>query len=537
MKKILLSAFADEYSQDFERQLAVLKEYNLSMIELRFLDGKNVSDLSEEEARAYKKRLDEAGITVSALGSPLGKISLDDDFAPHLAKTEHTCVLANIFETENIRIFSFYLPKGRSRSDCYLAVRDRLSQMVEIADRYGVRLCHENEAGIWGETPECCLDLILAFDRRIGCVFDMGNFLLDGVDPLHAYALLKPFITYFHIKDALGAGAIVPAGKGEAEIGKILAHFAADEDGNDNPIIATIEPHLETFDGLNALVLPGKSFDNPCKFNSKEDAFTAGVKHTKALIMKEFKKDKLTVKALPTREEMGKVAAADIHDCILSLLAEKESINMIFAAAPSQNDVLQSLIAYPDIDWTRIHAFHMDEYIGLRADQGDKSFGTYLCDHIFGKVPFASVDLIDSHAGDGEAECLRYAKLLRDNPTDIVVMGIGENGHIAFNDPWIAKFDDEQAVKVVPLDEVCRQQQVNDGCFPAIGEVPTHAISLTCPTLAAGKHLFCIVPAKTKAQAVKRTLEGEINEDCPATILRRHESAVLYLDGDSASLL
>ncbi len=253
--------------------------------------------------------------------------------------------------------------------------------------------------------------------------------------------------------------------------------------------------------------------------------------------MKEFQKDKLTIKAMPTRNEMGKAAAADIHACILSLLAEKDHVNMIFAAAPSQNDVLQSLIAYDDIDWTKIHAFHMDEYIGLRADQGEKSFGTYLYDHIFGKVPFASVNLIDSHAEDGAAECERYAKLLRDNPTDIVVMGIGENGHIAFNDPRIAKFDDEKAVKVVPLDEVCRQQQVNDGCFPSIDEVPTHAISLTCPTLTAGKHLFCIVPAKTKAQAVKRTLTGEIGEDCPATILRRHDSAVLYLDGDSSSLL
>ncbi len=534
MKKILLSAFADEYSQDFEKQIAVLKEYNIPQIELRFLDGKNVSDLTEEEAKAYKKRLDDAGIAVSAIGSPLGKINLADDFKAHLRKTEHTCKIAEIFGAENIRMFSFYLREGKSREDCRDEVIEKLSQMIAIAESYGVRLCHENEAGIYGESPDRCLDLFQSFSGSLGCVFDMGNFLLDGNDPAEAYALLSPYITYFHIKDALGAGAIVPAGRGEAKIGKILSLYAAEGNGT---VIATIEPHLETFDGLNALVLPGKSFENPYKFKSKEDAFTAGVKCTKALIMKEFKKDTLTVKAMPTRDEMGKVAAADIHDCILSLLKEKASINMIFAAAPSQNDVLQSLIAYEDIDWTKIHAFHMDEYIGLRADQGDKSFGTYLYDHIFGKVPFASVNLIDSHAMDGEAECLRYAKLLRDNPTDIVVMGIGENGHIAFNDPWIAKFDDEQAVKVVPLDEVCRQQQVNDGCFPSIDEVPTHAISLTCPTLAAGKHLFCIVPAKTKAAAVKRTLEGEINEDCPATILRRHNSAVLYLDGDSSSLL
>ena len=253
--------------------------------------------------------------------------------------------------------------------------------------------------------------------------------------------------------------------------------------------------------------------------------------------MRIFQKDNLNVKIMPTRAEMGEVAAKDIHDKILSLLSEKDEINMIFAAAPSQNDVLQSLIAYKDIDWTRINAFHMDEYIGLSEDLKDKSFGTYLTEHIFGKVPFRSINLINSTAKDSRAEATRYAGLLVENPTDIVVMGIGENGHIAFNDPWIAKFDDEEAVKVVPLDEVCRQQQVNDGCFASIDLVPTHAISLTCPTLAAGDALFCIVPAPTKAAAVKRTLEGEISEECPATILRRHNCAVLYLDGDSSALL
>ena len=253
--------------------------------------------------------------------------------------------------------------------------------------------------------------------------------------------------------------------------------------------------------------------------------------------MKSFKTDLLTVKIMPDRAEMGKVAAKDIHDKIISLLGEKESINMIFAAAPSQNDVLASLIEYTDIDWSRINAYHMDEYIGLSEDLRDRSFSTYLKEHIFDRVPFGSVNLINSAATDSIAECARYSALLRKNPTDIVVMGIGENGHIAFNDPWIAKLDDSEVVKVVPLDDVCRNQQVNDGCFERIDLVPTHAITLTCPTLFAGGALFCIVPAKTKAQAVKRTLEGEIGEECPATILRRHISAVLYLDGDSSALL
>ncbi len=253
--------------------------------------------------------------------------------------------------------------------------------------------------------------------------------------------------------------------------------------------------------------------------------------------MKEFMKDSLAVKIMPNRDEMGKVAAADIHDTIAQLLEVKQRINMIFAAAPSQNDVLAHLTAYTDIDWSRIHAFHMDEYIGLPVELADKSFGTYLHAHVFGKVPFGSVNLINATAVDSAAECARYAQLLCENPTDIVVMGIGENGHIAFNDPWVADFEDPQPVKVVPLDQVCRMQQVNDGCFASLEQVPEYAITLTCPTLFSGSHLFCIVPAKTKAAAVKRTLEGEINHDCPATILRCHGSAKLYLDADSSAVL
>ena len=253
--------------------------------------------------------------------------------------------------------------------------------------------------------------------------------------------------------------------------------------------------------------------------------------------MKKLKKDKLSVKIMPDRDEMGKVAAEDIRAKIKELLETKKEINMIFAAAPSQNDVLSHLISYKDIDWSRINAYHMDEYIGLAKEHEDKSFGCYLTEHIFGKVPFKSINLINASETDLKAECERYGKMLTENPTDIVVMGIGENGHIAFNDPWVAKFDDAEIIKAVELDEMCRNQQVNDGCFAVIDDVPTHALTLTCPTLTKAPYLFCIVPAKTKANAVKQTLNGEISEDCPATILRRHDNAVLYLDADSSALL
>lgn len=249
-----------------------------------------------------------------------------------------------------------------------------------------------------------------------------------------------------------------------------------------------------------------------------------------------MKVDKLSVNIYDTRAEMGAAAAKDIKNKFCELLAIKPQINVIFAAAPSQNEVLASLVADKDIDWSRINAYHMDEYIGLDAD-APQGFGNFLRAHIFDQVPFASVNLIDVTAKDADVEAARYGAMLDRNLADVVVMGIGENGHIAFNDPPVADFADPKTVKAVALDEICRNQQVNDGCFASIEQVPTHALTVTVPTLARAPYLFCIVPAPSKAWAVKETLTGSIDEHCPASILRTHKSAVLYLDRDSAALL
>ena len=252
--------------------------------------------------------------------------------------------------------------------------------------------------------------------------------------------------------------------------------------------------------------------------------------------MKTFYQDNLKVNVFPSRPEMGQAAAADISAMIRRLLEEKDEINMIFAAAPSQNEVLAALVADKAVPWQRINAYHMDEYIGLDSS-APQCFGNFLDRHIFSLVPFKSVNSIKSDAADPDAECARYSSLLAASPTDIVVMGIGENGHIAFNDPPVADFADRALVKPVKLDEICRQQQVNDGCFPALDAVPRYAITLTVPALVAAPHLFCIVPAATKAWAVKETLSGSIDEHCPASILRTRPGAQLYLDPDSAALI
>jgi len=282
MAEFILSAFADEYSSRFPVQLDALRSFGIGYIEPRFIDGKNVADLDTPEAEAVKKQLDDAGIRVSAIGSPLGKINLADDFDAHLEKARRVMETARILDTERIRVFSFYLREGLSRDDCRGEVLEKFGAMADLADSFGVTLCHENEAKIYGESPERCLDLMKTFGGKVRCVFDMGNFVLDGYRPYpDAYGLLADYISYFHIKDALSAGAIVPAGCGEASVREIL-HAHRKKYGD---VLLSAEPHLQTFDGLNRLV--GKGFVNPYQFESKEAAFAEAVKCIKELLSEE----------------------------------------------------------------------------------------------------------------------------------------------------------------------------------------------------------------------------------------------------------
>lgn len=248
--------------------------------------------------------------------------------------------------------------------------------------------------------------------------------------------------------------------------------------------------------------------------------------------LKDFTVDNLRVKAFDTRVNMGADAAAEAALYLRELLANKDEVNAVFAAAPSQDDFLASLAATEGIEWNRVNAFHMDEYVGLpsTAPQG---FGNFLKERIFSKLPFKSVNYIGSE-GNPEELVARYDALLSANHIDVVFMGIGENGHIAFNDPHVADFNDPARIKKVDLDLKCRMQQVHDGCFENLDQVPEYALTLTVPTLFSADRLFCIVPAATKADAVKLTVEGEIGEHCPATILRWHANATMYLDADSA---
>lgn len=280
MGKFILSAFADEYSDDFTEQLEALKKFGIDFIELRFIDKINISELPDDKLKEVKSKLEYYGITVSAIGSPLGKIALDGDLKSHYNISKRVFETANYFGVENIRFFSFYAPKNKKIEDCNQLFFEAVGSLVELAEESNVTLCHENEALIYGESPERCLELVIHFKKRIKCVFDMGNFVLDGYEPYpHAYNLLREHIEYFHIKDALSAGAIVPPGKGESNISSILKDFAKDMKKD---TFITLEPHLQTFSGLNLLV--GKQFDNPFKYPDPKTAFCDAVDKIKGIL-------------------------------------------------------------------------------------------------------------------------------------------------------------------------------------------------------------------------------------------------------------
>lgn len=247
--------------------------------------------------------------------------------------------------------------------------------------------------------------------------------------------------------------------------------------------------------------------------------------------------ERLAIHVYTDRGTMGAAAGAAVATALRDRLARQARVRMIFAAAPSQDEMLAALIREPGIDWGRVTALHMDEYLDL-ADDAPQRFGRYLRERLFDRVEPGEVHYLAARAiasGDAaaaEAECRRYAALVRAGPIDIVCLGIGENGHLAFNDPPVADFADPATVKPVELDAACRQQQVNDGCFASLGAVPRRALTLTIPALIAGGRLFCTVPGPTKRAAIRRTLDGPIASTCPASILRRHPDCTLYTDRD-----
>lgn len=279
MVQFKLSAFADEYSPELDKQLEGLKKNGVEMMEIRGVDGVNIAGITLEKAKEVKEKLDRTGIRVSAIGSPLGKIKITDPLEPHLDSLRHVIEIAKILDTQRIRMFSFYMPEGEDPAQYRDEVLRRLEKMLEIAEQENVFLCHENEKGIYGDTPERCADLLSYFGGRLKGVFDHANFLNVGAEPYpFGYELLKRYITYFHIKDADGL-TIYPAGQGKGRIPETVDCIRRDFSGE---VILTVEPHLFAFIGLDKLENTKGKIEKP--FTDSEEAFGVAVKAIQQII-------------------------------------------------------------------------------------------------------------------------------------------------------------------------------------------------------------------------------------------------------------
>jgi glucosamine-6-phosphate deaminase len=242
--------------------------------------------------------------------------------------------------------------------------------------------------------------------------------------------------------------------------------------------------------------------------------------------------DRLAVAIYESKEDMGRAAALDAREIINRAIADRGEANIILATGNSQLTFLHALRDLEGIDWSKVNVFHMDEYVGI--DPGHKaSFPRFLRQHIIDAVKPRAFYPVPGQEG----ACREYEAALREHPADLVALGFGENGHLAFNDPPYALFDDPVWVKVVRLAEASRKQQVGEGHFDSLEEVPTHAITLTIPALLAAKAVLCIAPEARKAEAVRACLKDPISEDRPGSVLRRVSHARLYLDRDSSSQL
>lgn len=271
MEKLRIYAFADEASSAIDGQISAMRRNGLSGLEIRNVDGTNVSDISLEKAREVRNKLDDAGLAVWSIGSPIGKIDIvKDDFAAELDRLKHTLEVADALNAKNIRLFSFYLPKNDDPAKYRAEVIDRMGAMLDAAKGSGIDLCHENEKGIYGDIAVRCAELHKTFPA-LRAVFDPANFIQCGQETLEAWQTLKPYVKYMHVKDALKDGSVVPAGKGMGHVATILADYRSA-----GGVAVTLEPHLKVFEGLASLERPeGESVVGTYCYESNDAAFDA----------------------------------------------------------------------------------------------------------------------------------------------------------------------------------------------------------------------------------------------------------------------
>jgi glucosamine-6-phosphate deaminase len=504
-------------------------------VELRFVEGDDAlwtrPELTGAGLRETLARLADAGLAIpcvdtrSFFHSPAAaarRVAVEE--------AERTAGLAARLGARGIRVFGDRVQPGADLASTRTWIVEALGELRGRIRGSGVEVWLETH-GDFATADATRALLEEAGSEGLGAVWDPANSFSEfGEEPEKGAAALGPFLRHVHLKDARRPpdGKVpwppVLPGCGEFPATRALAWLQAA--GGDAWVSFEWEkrwhPEIEE---------PEVALPHFLRWAADELRGRRAAERTGARVLG---CGRLRVEVLPSRSMMGLAAARAVAEAIRGLLAREGRAAVIFASAPSQNEFLAALRQEPGIEWPKLTAFHLDEYVGIAPDH-PASFRRFLVDRLFAHVRVAAFHGLYGQAPDLAAECDRYAALLREASPSLAILGIGENGHLAFIDPPACDFAERAEVRVVELDGPCRRQQVNDGCFPSLDRVPRHALSLTIPLLMRVPRAVAIVPGPAKRAAIRSALEGPVTTACPASILRRHRDATLFLDDDSAA--
>jgi glucosamine-6-phosphate deaminase len=521
-----------------QRVLDAAGQLGYDGVELRFLEGDDTlwerPELWGEGLRETRARLADAGLTIACVDSracfhhpePAARRMASED-------ARRAIDLAVQLGAGGVRIFGDRVQPGADLTTTRGWVADALSALRDEARGSGVEIWLESH-GDFATGPALRSVLDTTGGGGIGVLWDPANAYTEfGESIEEGGALLGPAIRHVHLKDARRPASPTPAdfvpwtpvlpGEGNVPAARVLAWLR--ETGYDRWVSFEWEKrwHPEIEGPEVALPHFARWASDELRRRPRGDRPGARVGAC----------GRMRVEVHPDRPSMGRAAALEVAEHIRTSIDRDGRAAVIFASAPSQNEFLAALRQAPAIDWSKLLAFHLDEYVGIAPDH-PASFRRFLTDRLFDHVPVRTFHGLDGEASDLAAECARYTALLRAAGPSLAILGVGENGHLAFIDPPVCDFAETEDVRVVELDEVCRRQQVNDGCFPALDDVPRTALSLTVPFLMGVPRAVAIVPGPAKRAAIQAAVDGPVTMACPASILRRHRDATLFLDEESA---
>jgi len=504
-------------------------------VELRFIEGDDAlwarPELSGAGLRETITRLADSGLAVPCVDTRSFFHSPDSlDRGRAVEEAERSAEVAAGLGARGIRVFGDRVQPGADSASTRTWIVESLATLRDRLCGTGVEVWLETHGDFATAAATRSL-LEAAGGEGLGAIWDPANAFSEfGEEPEKGAALLGTFLRHVHLKDARRpADGKVPwppalPGRGDVPAARALAWLR--EAGQDRWVSFEWEkrwhPEIEE---------PEVALPHFLHWAADELRGRRAHERTGARVLS---CGRLRAEILPSRPMMGLAAARAVAEAIRDLLARDGRAAVVFASAPSQTEFLAALGQEPGIDWPKLTAFHLDEYVGIAPDH-PASFRRFLVDRLFSHVRVAAFHGLDGQAADLAAECARYSALLRQARPALAVLGIGENGHLAFIDPPVCDFAEPKDVRVVELDEPCRRQQVNDGCFPSLAEVPRTALSLTIPYLLRVSRAVAIVPGPAKRAAVQAALQGPVTTACPASILRRHRDATLFLDEDSAA--